>query len=165
MRWDSADADIRETRIDAPRTLPVVPVGLSERTKSMSEAHAPYHAHIYYEAASRPLVETMRCVLSERMAAGEFAPLRFVGSLRDGKAGPHPLPQFEIHFTAEGLAMVREIIRASGLAALIHPLTDDDLADHTRLAEWIGTPLALDLDTLDPPGRNKGVARFGLSDF
>lgn len=131
----------------------------------MGEAHAPYHAHIYYEAASRPLAETMRCVLSDRMAAGELAPLRFVGSLRDGKAGPHPLPQFEIHFTADGLEVLRKIIRASGLTALIHPLTDDDLADHTRLAEWIGTPLALDLGTLDPPGRNKGVARFGLSDF
>ena len=165
MRWSSIDADIRETSIDVPRMRPGVPMGLSGRTKTMNEAHAPYHAHIYYEAASRPLAETMRCVLSERMAAGELAPLRFVGSLRDGKAGPHPLPQFEIHFTADGLAVVREIIRASGLTALIHPLTDDDLADHTRLAEWIGTPLALDLDTLDPPGRNKGVARFGLSDF
>jgi DOPA 4,5-dioxygenase len=165
MRWSSTDADIRETSIDAPRMRTGVPMGLSGGTKAMNEAHAPYHAHIYYEAASRPLAETMRCVLSERMAAGELAPLRFVGSLRDGKAGPHPLPQFEIHFTADGLAVVREIIRASGLTALIHPLTDDDLADHTRLAEWIGTPLALDLDTLDPPGRNKGVARFGLSDF
>lgn len=131
----------------------------------MSQAHAPYHAHIYYEGNSRPLAETMRSVLSQRMASGELPSLRFVGSLRDGKAGPHPLPQFEIHFVADALPVVREVIRASGLTALIHPLTDDDLADHTRLAEWIGAPLALDLDTLDPPGRNKGVARFGWSDF
>ena len=56
-------------------------------------------------------------------------------------------------------------IKASGFTALVHPLTDDDLADHTRLAHWIGTPLELDLTTLDPPGRNQGVARFGKSDF
>jgi hypothetical protein len=33
------------------------------------------------------------------------------------------------------------------------------------LAHWIGTPLPLKLETLDPPGHNQGVARFGISDF
>ena len=131
----------------------------------MSQTHAPYHAHIYYDADSRPLAETAQHVLRERMASGELAQLLFVGGLRDGQAGPHPQSQFEIHFTADALPVVREFLRASGLRALVHPLTDDDLADHTHLAEWIGTPLELDLDTLDPPGHNKGVARFGISDF
>lgn len=45
------------------------------------------------------------------------------------------------------------------------PLTDDDLADHTTLAWWIGEPLELDTSVLDPPGVNQGVARFGKSDF
>jgi DOPA 4,5-dioxygenase len=47
----------------------------------------------------------------------------------------------------------------------VHPLTDDDLADHTTLARWIGAPLELDLGVLDPPGMNQGVPRFGKSDF
>jgi hypothetical protein len=34
--------------------------------------------------------------------------------------------------------------QGSGLTALVHPLTDDDLADHTSLALWIGGPLPLD---------------------
>jgi DOPA 4,5-dioxygenase len=131
----------------------------------LSQTHAPYHAHIYYDTASRPLAETLHHVLRERQASGELDQLLFVGSLRDGKAGPHPQSQFEIHFTADALAVVREFLHACGLKALIHPLTDDDLADHTRLAEWIGAPLELDLTTLDPPGHNKGVARFGISDF
>lgn len=130
----------------------------------MNLPHAPYHAHIYFDTASRQLAVAAHAVLRQRMLAGDL-PLLFVGSLRDAGAGPHPMPQFEIHFTAEALPAVREFIRASGLTALIHPLTDDDLADHTRLAEWIGSPLPLDLGTLDPPGHNKGVARFGLSDF
>ena len=55
---------------------------------------------------------------------------------------------------------------SSGLRALVHPLTDDDLADHTSLGEWIGgEPLELDLTTLDPPGMNQGIARFGKTDF
>ena len=58
----------------------------------------------------------------------------------------------------------QESVVFSGLTVLVHPLTDDDLADHTTLAHWIGSPLPLDLATLDPPGVNQGVARFGKSD-
>jgi len=131
----------------------------------LNQNQSPYHAHIYYEPASRHLAETARSILLDRMTSGDLPQLLFVGSLRDGKVGPHPLPQFEIHFTGDVVKVVREFIRASGLVALIHPLTDDDLADHTRLAEWIGTPLELDLGPLDPPGHNQGIARFGHSDF
>ena len=45
---------------------------------------------------------------------------------------PHPVPQFEIHFTKEVLPAILPFVEASGLTALVHPLTDDDLADHTR---------------------------------
>ena len=51
------------------------------------------------------------------------------------------------------------------MCVLVHPLTDDDLADHTALGRWIGEPLDLDLATLDPPGHNQGIARFGRTDF
>ena len=75
------------------------------------------------------------------------------------------MPQFEIHFTKEILPIILSIIEASRLTALVHPLTDDDLADHTSLAQWIGKPLELDLTTLDPPGSNQGIARFSKTDF
>ena len=57
------------------------------------------------------------------------------------------------------------MLKATGLTARVHPLTDDDLADHTTLAEWIGEPLPLDESVLDPPGQNQGIARFGKIDF
>jgi aromatic ring-cleaving dioxygenase len=85
--------------------------------------------------------------------------------MTEGKAGPHPIPQFEAHFLKHALERLLPIIENSGLRALVHPLTDDDLADHTTLAYWIGEPVDLDLATLDPPGINQGVARFGKSDF
>jgi DOPA 4,5-dioxygenase len=44
-------------------------------------------------------------------------------------------------------------------------LTNDDLADHTSKAVWVGEPLTLDLSVLDPTGINQGIARFGKSDF
>jgi aromatic ring-cleaving dioxygenase len=132
---------------------------------NMTATDAPYHAHIYYLPSARDQAEAFRARLREDMASGHVPQLLFVGQLKDGKAGPHPIPQFEIHFTAAALQTMLGMIEATGFTALVHPLTDDDLADHTRLAHWIGAPLELDLSTLDPPGHNQGVARFGKSDF
>ncbi len=120
---------------------------------------APYHAHVYFTPEERERAEDLRGRLEAEPGA------LFVGQITDGKIGPHPIPQFEVHFFKASVEAVRSVIERSGLRALIHPLTDDDLADHTDHAEWIGEPLGLDLGTLDPPGLNKGVARFGKSDF
>lgn len=131
----------------------------------MIEDSAPYHAHLYYVPETRAVAEAVRIRLIDCMESGDIPQLLFVGKLKDGKAGPHPIPQFEIHYTKEALPAILRVIEESGLTALVHPLTDDDLADHTSLAHWIGTPVELDLTTLDPPGKNKGVARFAKSDF
>lgn len=123
---------------------------------------APYHAHIYYTVPQRGEALLLQQQLRAMKATGE---LLFVGELRDQPVGPHPLPQFEIHFQKSALPAVMPALEGAGFRALVHPLTDDDLADHTTLATWIGQPLPLDLTTMDPPGMNKGVARFGKSDF
>jgi DOPA 4,5-dioxygenase len=91
--------------------------------------------------------------------------LLFVGELRDGKAGPHTVSQFEIHFEKRLLPEVEPRLEATGLRILIHPLTLDDLGDHTHLGRWIGEPVDLDLSVLDPPGVNQGIPRFGKTDF
>ena len=125
----------------------------------MTEASQPYHAHVYYSADERPTAQRLRDQF------GSHAQILFVGAMTDRGVGPHPIPQYEIHFREPSLAAVIAMIEASGLRALVHPLTDDDLADHTTLAHWIGEPIALDESVLDPPGRNQGVPRFGKSDF
>ena len=124
---------------------------------------APFHAHIYYDAATRDDAAQLRRTLSSAQADGRA--VLYVGEMRDRAVGPHPVPQFEIHFGAGALPSILPLLEASGLRVLVHPLTDDDLADHTTLARWIGEPLVLDLSVLDPPGLNQGVARFGKSDF
>jgi DOPA 4,5-dioxygenase len=121
---------------------------------------APYHAHVYYSDDDRAAASALR----EEFTAGRPEVL-FVGRMMDRGVGPHPLPQFEVHFPERARPEVVAAIEASGLRALVHPLTDDDLADHTSLAHWIGEPLELDVATLDPPGLNQGVARFGKTDF
>ena len=120
---------------------------------------APYHAHIYYRDGERATAASLR----DRLAG--LAGVVFAGSLRDGKVGPHPISQFEIHFPESALAALRPVLEASGLTVLVHPLTHDDLADHTTLADWIGTPIELDISVLDPPGVNQGFDRYGKTDF
>jgi DOPA 4,5-dioxygenase len=126
---------------------------------------APYHAHIYYSADERPVAVALRDSLRAAEPADPLSKIRFVGELRDQKAGPHITSQFEIHFEKRLLPYVEAKMRRSGLRVLIHPLTLDDLGDHTYLGRWIGEPVELDLTVLDPPGVNQGVARFGKTDF
>jgi aromatic ring-cleaving dioxygenase len=126
----------------------------------MTDDDAPYHAHIYFMEGQRDTAEDLRT----RFEAEPY--ILFVGGMTSGKAGPHPMPQYEVHFLKSSLDEVVEKIRDSRLRALVHPLTDDDLADHTSLGQWIGgEPLELDLTTLDPPGINQGIPRFGKTDF
>jgi len=124
---------------------------------------APCHAHIYFSAEQRAAAEALRDSFARQAESGDE--ILFVGRMTDGKAGPHPIPQYEVHFLGRSLAAVITAIKASGLRALVHPLTDDDLADHTTLGQWIGEALELDLTTLDPAGMNQGVERFGKTDF
>jgi len=125
----------------------------------MTASLAPYHAHIYYSPDERARAERLR---DDFLTNAEIL---FVGQLTDRGVGPHPLPQYEVHFLERSRSDVIDAIAESGLRALVHPLTDDDVADHTTLAHWIGDPLALDTRVLDPPGHNQGIPRFGKSDF
>ena len=130
----------------------------------MADPDAPWHAHIYYSDADRGAAISLR----ERFIVLAGAPepaILFVGRMMEEGVGPHPLPQYEVHFRTRSVEVVVAAIEATGLTALVHPLTDDDLADHTTHARWLGTPVALDVTTLDPPGRNQGIPRFGITDF
>jgi DOPA 4,5-dioxygenase len=131
----------------------------------MADDDAPYHAHIYYSADERPAALALRDSLRSADPADPLSKILFVGELRDHKAGPHITSQFEIHFEKRLLPYVEQKMESSGLRVLIHPLTLDDLGDHTYLGRWIGEPVELDLTVLDPPGVNQGVARFGKTDF
>ena len=63
----------------------------------MNDENAPYHAHIYYTVETRTEAEAMRLRFNQMMTSGEAPQLLFIGQLKDRKAGPHPIPQFEIH--------------------------------------------------------------------
>jgi len=131
----------------------------------MTDANEPFHAHIYYEASDRSTAQQLHSELQAKKGTGDLVDVIFVGAMTDRAVGPHPIPQYEVHFYGKALPTVVERIKANRLRALVHRLTNDDLADHTSQALWIGEPLALDLSVLDPAGMNQGIARFGNSDF
>ena len=125
---------------------------------------APYHVHVYFSPVERSAAAELRESLLSA-SDGPLANLSFVGELRDHKVGPHPKGQFEVHLERRLVPWIEPELARSGLTALIHPLTLDDLGDHTHGGRWIGEPVELDLTVLDPPGVNQGLARFGKTDI
>lgn len=102
-----------------------------------------YHAHVYYDPATRAKAERLRAGIGDRFAAR-------LGNWHDEPVGPHPVAMYQVAFTAEAFARLVPwlMLNRDGLDVLVHPLSGDSVADHTRFALWLGMPLPLRLDTL-----------------
>jgi aromatic ring-cleaving dioxygenase len=101
-----------------------------------------YHAHIYYDAASRERAARLRA-----QAAAQFADA-LVGRWHDAPVGPHPQSMYQIAFPRELITAFLPwlMLNRDGLTVLLHPETGDDLADHTANAAWLGAMLPLRLE-------------------
>jgi aromatic ring-cleaving dioxygenase len=106
-----------------------------------------YHAHIYYDPATRAVAEELRAAIG----AGFDARL---GRWHDQPIGPHPVAMYQVAFPiAEFPRLVPWLmLNRRGLAVLVHPLTGDDYEDHATYALWLGPPLPLRLDVLRAGG-------------
>jgi len=102
-----------------------------------------YHAHVYYDTATRPVAERLAEAIGNNFRV-EF------GGFRDGPVGPHPIANLQIIFTTAEFQNVVPwlMLNREGLDVLIHPLTDDSVDDHSRYALWLGKPVPLKLETL-----------------
>jgi aromatic ring-cleaving dioxygenase len=100
-----------------------------------------YHAHIYYEPATRPAAERLR----EAIGAGFAVEL---GRWHDEPVGPHPVSMYQVAFPVTEFPELVPwlMLNRSGLAVLIHPQTGNSYDDHAIHAAWLGTPLPLRLD-------------------
>jgi DOPA 4,5-dioxygenase len=101
-----------------------------------------YHIHFYGESMlADKLYNLWLRLLAEVLGLGG------AGKVRRGPVGPHPIPMFEAWFAASVLPVVKAWAEANrdGLSVLIHPLSGDELADHTAHAQWLGEPVELDL--------------------
>jgi DOPA 4,5-dioxygenase len=102
-----------------------------------------YHAHIYYAPETRPLAERLRAAIGERFEAR-------IGAWHDEPVGPHIVAMYQVAFAVAELPRLLPwlMLNRAGLDILVHPLTDDSVADHTRFAAWLGTPLPLKTEAL-----------------
>ena len=106
-----------------------------------------YHAHVYYDAETRPRAEQLRETIATKLGVE-------VRELSDEPRGPHPVPQFRFMFTTAQFEDVVPwlMLNREGLDILVHPLTDDMVDDHSVYALWLGTPIKLKLDTMQRRG-------------
>ena len=107
-----------------------------------------YHAHIYYDPATRPAAERLAEGAAEQFAVE-------IGGFFDEPVGPHPVANLQIIFATAEFANVVPwlMLNRNGLDVLVHALTDDSLRDHSSDALWLGTPVPLRLDVLRPTYR------------
>jgi aromatic ring-cleaving dioxygenase len=108
-----------------------------------------YHAHIYYDAASRATAERLRQAIGARFEAR-------VGNWHDEPVGPHLVSMYQVAFAVDEFPRLVPwlMLNRDGLDVLIHPRSGDSVADHTRFAMWLGHVLPLRLDVL---GRGSGA--------
>ena len=102
-----------------------------------------YHAHVYFEPASRSVAERVREELARRFEIQ-------LGRWREEPVGPHPRAMFQVAFKPDQFASVVPwlMLNREGLSILVHPETGDDVGDHAERPLWLGERLALNIDFL-----------------
>lgn len=102
-----------------------------------------YHAHIYYDGATRGVAERLRQAIGDRFTVR-------LGRWHDAPVGPHPMSMYQVAFAVDELPRLLPwlMLNRGELNVLVHPLTGDDYEDHARFALWLGVPLALRLEVL-----------------
>ena len=104
------------------------------------------HVHVYFTPETRAVAESLRA----RIAAN-FAGRAHIGRLIDQPIGPHPLPMFEVDFSS---ALATELVpfleaQRGDLSVLVHPVSGEEVQDHTVSAVWLGRRLELKVDFLE----------------
>ena len=102
-----------------------------------------FHAHVYYDSATRESAARVRDDLAARFEVE-------LGRWRDEPVGPHPQAMYQVKFAPEEFAKIVPwlMLHHEGLNILIHPSTDDDVRDHTERALWLGEKLELNIEFL-----------------
>jgi DOPA 4,5-dioxygenase len=102
-----------------------------------------YHAHVYYDAATKETAARLRTGLE-----GAFDVE--LGRWHDKPVGPHPCGSYQVAFGPELFAALMPwlALNRDGLTVFIHPQTGDDIPDHRDYAIWLGRQRELDLDAL-----------------
>ncbi|MSP02277.1 MAG: 4,5-dioxygenase [Acetobacteraceae bacterium] len=117
-----------------------------------------YHAHVYFDPSTRSDAERLRDTIVSKFAVEP-------GGFSDEPRGPHPISQFNVMFQAGEFQSIVPwlMLNRAGLDVLIHPLTEDMVDDHSVYALWLGTPVALKLDTMQRRGYGAALLPAALA--
>lgn len=104
-----------------------------------------YHAHVYFDAATRGAAERL-C-----REAGRLFKLT-VGRMHDKPVGPHPRGSCQLAFDKDEFAKVMPwlVEHRGGLTVFAHAETGDAIKDHTEHVLWLGPSETLNLAALKP---------------
>jgi DOPA 4,5-dioxygenase len=110
---------------------------------STIEAIEGYHAHVYYDAASKAAAAALREKVAEAFTVE-------LGRWHDAPVGPHPCGSYQIAFPPQLFATLVPwlALNRGELTVFVHPDTGNALADHTAHVMWLGESRALKLDAL-----------------
>lgn len=102
-----------------------------------------FHAHIYFDTASRDAAAHVREELGARFDVQ-------LGRWHDKPIGPHPKAMYQVAFLPNQFDKVVPwlMLNRKGLDILIHPETGDDVGDHTDRSLWLGNKLELNIEVL-----------------
>ena len=102
-----------------------------------------FHAHIYYDPATRPVAAQVREGLEQFDVE--------LGRWHDELVGPHLKSMYQVAFGAEEFAKVVPwlMLNREGLDVLVHARTGGDaMGDHIDRSLWLGTKLDLNMEVL-----------------
>ncbi len=102
------------------------------------DAITGYHAHIYYDEATRPAAAAVREAIGARF-------LVQMGRWRDEPVGPHVRAMYQVAF---GIDLFPKLVpwlmlNRQGLTVLVHPNTDHPRDDHVLYPLWMGEVLEI----------------------
>lgn len=102
-----------------------------------------FHAHIYFDTASRDAAARVREELGARFEVR-------LGRWHDKPIGPHPKAMYQVAFSPNlfGELVPWLMLNREGLDILVHPETGDDVGDHTDRSLWLGNKLELNIEYL-----------------
>lgn len=112
-------------------------------TDSSTSPIRGYHAHIYF---SQKTIAQARALCEAAAAQFDVA----MGRVHEKPVGPHPDWSCQLAFKP---ALFGELVpwlalQRNGLVVFVHPISDNELLDHTDRAMWMGAVRPLDLSVL-----------------
>lgn len=127
-------------------------------TKTPTRTPSGFHAHVYYDDATKADAEALRAEIDARYDV-------VLGRWHDKPVGPHPFWSYQVAFTHElfGEIVPWLAMNRRDLTILVHPETGDDLIDHSDYAMWLGDSATLNLKRFRERAAARAAEQTGQS--